>query len=175
MQWYRSATDRKHICAVLYNTILEYLPPWYNWNIVESGVKHKYPNLRLKVKWAVFCHIRDGTMFANRVCKRTALTEINGHTGENVDYQRKNRKSENGVLQGQQRTTFLIRSRYKFFLLRDGRVVLSMQTFISIPFEGEGGAHLIRQTDCCGVIDSVAILHWLNIISYADHHDIFVN
>ena len=139
MQWYRTATDRKHICAVLYNTILEYLPPWYNWNIVESGVKHQHPNLRLKVKWAVFCHIRDGTVFANRVCKRTALTEINGHTGEYVDYQRKNRESENGVLQGQQRTTFLIRSRYKSFHLRDGRVVLSMQTFISIPFEGRGG------------------------------------
>ena len=171
MQWYRTATDRKHICAVLYNTILEYLPPWYNWNIVESGVKHQHPNLRLKVKWAVFCHIRDGTVFANRVCKRTALTEINGHTGEYVDYQRKNTESENGVLQGQQRTTFLIRSRYKFFHLRDGRVVLSMQTFISIPFEGRGGnqqAHFFLscidnatsyQTDCCGAIDGVAILH----------------
>ena len=27
------------------------------------------------------------------------------------------------------------------------------------------------QTACCGVIDNVAILHWLNIISYAHHHD----
>jgi hypothetical protein len=27
------------------------------------------------------------------------------------------------------------------------------------------------QTACCGVIDNVAILHWLNIISYAYHHD----
>jgi hypothetical protein len=31
------------------------------------------------------------------------------------------------------------------------------------------------QTACCGVIDNVAILHWLNIISYAYHHDMFVN
>ena len=30
------------------------------------------------------------------------------------------------------------------------------------------------QTACCGVIDNVAILHWLNIISYAYHHDMFV-
>jgi hypothetical protein len=41
--------------------------------------------------------------------KRTALTEIDGHTGENVDYQRKFKGTENGVLH---RTTFLIRSRY---------------------------------------------------------------
>jgi hypothetical protein len=31
------------------------------------------------------------------------------------------------------------------------------------------------QTACCGVIYNVAILHWLNIISYAYHHDMFVN
>ena len=30
------------------------------------------------------------------------------------------------------------------------------------------------QTACCGVIDNVAILHQLNIISYAYHHDMFV-
>jgi hypothetical protein len=43
----------------------------------------------------------------NRVGKRTALTEIDGHAGENVDYQRKFKGTENGVLH---RTTFLIRA-----------------------------------------------------------------
>ena len=31
------------------------------------------------------------------------------------------------------------------------------------------------QTACCGVIDNVTIFHWLNIISYAYHHDMFGN
>jgi hypothetical protein len=32
-----------------------------------------------------------------------------------------------------------------------------------------------NQTACCGVIDNVTICHWLNIISYAYHHDMFGN
>jgi hypothetical protein len=134
------------MCAVLYNTILENLPPWYNWNIIESGVQQQHPNLRLKVKWTVFCHIRDGTMFANRVCKRTALTETDGHTGENVDYKRKNRESENGVLQGQQRTTFPIRSRYKFFIYATEELSSLCRHSFSSRSRGRGGAHLIRPT-----------------------------
>jgi hypothetical protein len=55
-------------------------------------------------------------MFANRVCKRTALTETNGHTGENVDYHRKNRESENGVLQGE--SYYIKLHKYAFYQLQ---------------------------------------------------------
>ena len=142
MQWYRTATDRKHICAVLYNTILEYLPPWYNWNIVESGVKHQHPNLRLKVKWAVFCHIRDGTVFANRVCKRTALTEINGHTGEYVDYQGKTENQKMASCKGNKGQLFSLEADTSFFIYVTEE--LSSLCKHSLAFRSRGGGAISK-------------------------------
>jgi hypothetical protein len=64
-------------------------------------------------------------------------------------------------------TIFLSRSQYELSRMFS---VFSFVKFLSCMDNDTS-----YQTACCGVIDNVAILHWLNIISYAHHHDMFVN
>jgi hypothetical protein len=60
-------------------------------------------------------------------------------------------------------TIFLSRSQYELSRMFS---VLSFVKFLSCMDNDTS-----YQMAYCGVIDNVAILHWLHIISYASHHD----